>query len=502
MNTLGCACGATLQIDCAHDSGKLVAEWGQEGVRPTACLRSVAASETSPAAAVVDAGHTADTSASLAGMLDQVRAFVQRFVVLTDDQTVAVSLWVFHTHAFDAAETTPYLSITSAEKRSGKTRLLEVLELLVRGPLPTVNISDAAMFRAIEQLNTPTLMFDEIDAIFGAKARDREDLRGMLNAGYRRGAESHRMGGAKMTELQAFPVFCPKVFAGIGELPDTIRDRTIRVRLERRTRDEPIERFRRRDVAQNAGPIRESLAAYVTLHADRLMDARPALPEELDDRAQDVWEPLLAIADLAAGDWPNRARRAAIALSTGVEREDESLGVSLLLDIRNIFTANEAKHYKTADLIDELAKVEESPWGDYGYGKTISAQGIGKLLKPYRIKTMSVWIDGDKHRGYKREQFEDAWLRVLGGRDGRDGRDGSSIEATPTAPTTPTPLNTKAVDPLAVTAGHRLPNGDVRTLLHVHRPDLLNRDDITTTAERREIANLLALRLHTHSPAA
>src|SRR5439155_12653817 len=111
---------------------------------------------------------------------------------------------------------------------------------------PTANISDAALFRAIAKLS-PTLLLDEVDAIFGPKARDREELRGMLNAGYRRGAVTHRMGGNKMTTLEAFPVFCAKVFALIGDLPDTIADRAVRIRLERRTRDEPIERFHRRD---------------------------------------------------------------------------------------------------------------------------------------------------------------------------------------------------------------------------------------------------------------
>jgi hypothetical protein len=273
-----------------------------------------------------------------------------------------------------------------------------VLELLVRAALPTANISDAALFRAIEQLR-PCLLFDEVDAIFGPKARDREDLRGMLNAGYRRGAVARRMGGQNMRTHEAFTVFCPKVFAGIGELPDTIRDRAIRIRLERRTREEPIDRFRRRDVAADAEPIRQSIESLAVHHADRLTYARPELPDELDDRAQDVWEPLLAIADLAGGAWPGRARTAAISLSTGESREDESLGARLLEDIRAVFDSNGTHRYKTADLIAELALVEESPWGD-SYGKVISPQGLGKLLKPYRIKTMPVWVDGATHRGY------------------------------------------------------------------------------------------------------
>ena len=150
-------------------------------------------------------------------------------MVTSDAQADATTLWVAHTHAVDAAESTPYRAVTSAEKRSGKTRLREVLELLIHSALPAANISDAALFRAVEKLS-PTLLLDEADAIF--RAREREDLHGMLNAGYRRGAVAYRMGGANNTTLEAFPVFCAKAFFGIGDfLPDTLADRAIPVRL-------------------------------------------------------------------------------------------------------------------------------------------------------------------------------------------------------------------------------------------------------------------------------
>jgi hypothetical protein len=378
-------------------------------------------------------------------LLKDVVTFVRRYVVLTDAQADAIALWVAHTYAFAAADTTPYVAVTSAEKRSGKTRLLEVLELLVREPLPTANISDAALFRAIAKL-TPTLLLDEVDAIFGPKARDREDLRGMLNAGYRRGAVALRMGGAKMTELQDFTVFCAKAFALIGDLPDTIADRAIRIRLERRTRDEPIERFRRRDVAPGAESLRDRLERWCEPRLDELRSIRPLLPDELDDRAQDCWEPLLALAHLAGGDWSERAHSAALTLSGPEARQDEdaSLSVRMLADIHQVFSANGTMRYRTADLIAELCKIEESPWGDW-FGKTITPQTLSKFLHPFRIKTMPVWIEGEKARGYKLEQFADAFLRHLGGRDGRDGRDGTQSQNDGTKPTALPPSPNQAV---------------------------------------------------------
>jgi Protein of unknown function (DUF3631) len=367
-------------------------------------------------------------------LLEDVARFIRRFVVLTEIQADALALWTAHTHAIKAADTTPYLAITSAEKRSGKTRLLEVLELVVHAGLPTANTSDAALFRTISELE-PTLLLDEVDAIF--KAREREDLRGLLNAGYRRGAVVRRMGGAKMTQLEKFEVFCPKAFAGIGNcLPDTILDRSITIGLQRKTREEEVERFRRRDVVPEGELLRDRLADWLEPQVDELHRARPALPDDLDDRAQDMWEALLAIAELAGGNWPRRAWQAALELSGSTGREDESLTALLLKDIHAVFSNGAGDHLKTADLIAHLAEIEESPWGDW-YGKPISPQGVSKLLKPHRIKTMPVWIDGKTARGYKAEQFADAFHRVLGVRSVRDVRSEAASDAAPNTPNAP-----------------------------------------------------------------
>jgi hypothetical protein len=315
--------------------------------------------------------------------------------------------------------------VTSPEKRSGKTRLLEALELVVREPMATANISDAALFRAIGEL-APTLLFDEIDAVFGPKARDREDLRGMINAGHRRGAVVRRMGGAKMTTLEAFPVYSCKAFAGIGDcLPDTVRDRSIVVRLQRRTRSEPVERFRRRDVEAEANELRERFTAWAEAAIPELRQARPALPEQLDDRAQDAWEPLLAIADMAGGSWPERARHAAIVLSGGEQRDDDSLGVRLLHDLQRIYHPAPTREddpppeplekLATATLLAALNADEEAPWASYGRGdKPLTATQLAGLLRPFDIRSSTHRFEGDERaKGYLREQFVKAWERYV-----------------------------------------------------------------------------------------
>jgi Protein of unknown function (DUF3631) len=344
-------------------------------------------------------------------LLDEIAKFLERFVVMSRAQADTMALFVAHTHAADAAEATPYLCVTSAEKRSGKSRLREALELVVHQPLPASNISDAALFRAVATLG-PTLLLDEADAIF--KSREREDLRGMLNAGYRRGALAYRMGGANKTTLENFPVFCPKAFFGIGDfLPDTLADRAITIRLQRRTRTETVERFRLHEVKPEGEMLRDRVADWLEPQVDHLRTLKPELPDELDDRAQDSWECLFAIADLAGEKWPMRARAAALEVSTGDSRLDDSLTARLLADLHGIFATTERRRFQTAELIDELVKIEESPWGDW-HGRPITPQALSKLLRPYRIQTMSVKVDGVTVRGYKAEQFAEAFDRTLG----------------------------------------------------------------------------------------
>jgi hypothetical protein len=377
----------------------------------------------------------------LARTLDDVASFLRRYVVLTPEQAAAVTLWSFHTHALDAADVSPYLHVTSPEKRSGKTRLLEVLALLVRSPLPSANISDAALFRSIEE-RSPTLLFDEIDSIFGPKARDREDLRGLLNAGYRRGTPALRMGGAKMTELQEFATFCPKTLAGIGKLPDTITDRSITIGLKRRTRSEHVERFYQREAGEEAEPLRVSLESLADYHAPALREARPHREDALSDRAQESWEPLLAIAELAGAEWAYRARTAAVVLSGGEDVVDDTIGVRLLADLRTAFAAN-GDRLPTAELLGALKADDEAPWADW-HGSGLSAKRLADLLRQYGVRSRTIRLeDGTTPKGYLLEQFSDAFTRYLAPVDAPFSRHNATtsmdagVEANSETPQTP-----------------------------------------------------------------
>ena len=240
-------------------------------------------------------------------LLDQVTAFASRFSVFPDEHCApTLALWYAHTHAAAHFYTTPRLILDSAEPGSGKTRVLEVAQYLVRKPEMTISITTAAIFRMLTE-GPVTLLFDEIDTIFSAKAGgNNEDLRGLLNSGYKRSATVSRcVGDASRMKVERFPVFAPVALAGIaGAMPATITTRAITIHMRRRAPHERAEPFRERKVEKEAEPLREQLAEWLDrVGADELAGAEPVMPDGVTDRAAEVWEPLIAIADVAGGPW-------------------------------------------------------------------------------------------------------------------------------------------------------------------------------------------------------
>jgi hypothetical protein len=350
-------------------------------------------------------------------LLDDVAAFIRRFVVMTDAQETVCSIWTLHTHAADAADYTPYLWVHSAEKQSGKTRLFEVLNLLVSNPERSDNISVAAFVHKIDRL-APTLLLDELDATFRGDKERAEILRGVLNSGFSRAGKYTRMVGDGVSmEPRDFSTFCPKALAGIGKLPDTIIDRSVPIRLIRRRKEETVERFRERRVSVEATPLSERLAGWASAHLDELRRTEPVLPEVLSDRQQDVIEPLLALATAAGGKWPERLRRAVVEIFGSREAEDQSLGVQLLADIRSVFEDKGVARISSADLTEALVKLEGRPWAEFGVGnysgKPITPNRLARLLGRYEIGPANVRDGAVQYKGYQFEWFHDAIARYL-----------------------------------------------------------------------------------------
>jgi len=348
-----------------------------------------------------------------AALLDAVADAIRSYVVLSNAQRDALALWGAHCHAFEAAEATPYQHVTSAERESGKTRLLEVLALLTPRALHLSNTTTAALARSVSQEPPPTLLLDESDNTLKREREYVAALLSILNDGYRRGGQTLLCLPPKW-EPSLLPVFSPKAIAGLGTLPDTVASRSIHIELKRKTKAEHVERFRRREAVAVLAPLRDALEAWAVEHIDTLAAARPELPDELGDRAQDVWEPLLAIADLAGDNWPQRARAAALELSAGQNIDEESSRVRLLFDIRTVFDARDADRLSTAALVEELCGNDEAPWGDFGRPpKPLNGRTLAKMLRPFDIRPRVIRLASETARGYAREQFDDAFERYL-----------------------------------------------------------------------------------------
>jgi hypothetical protein len=343
--------------------------------------------------------------------LNAIEQFLRRFVVLARPEAfVAVVLWIAHTYAMEFADATPYLGISSPEKGSGKTRLLECLTILAHGCNGIVITPTAAtIYRTLEAAPGGAALLDELDAVFRDRSDKYEEVRAVINAGHRRGATVPRsVPGPKNTwVVKQFPVFGPKALAGIGKLPDTVADRSIPILMLKRKRTEPVEKFRQRTAREEASPLAADLSSALAAQPPALV---ADIPAELPDRAGDAWEPLLAIADAAGGAWPSRARRSAIVLHASRD-QDDSLGLRLLADARLVFDARLVDRISTADLISALQADEEAPWSSER--SPLTPHRLARLLHPFGIESKQLRIGPTSLKGYEREAFVDSWERYM-----------------------------------------------------------------------------------------
>ena len=342
-------------------------------------------------------------------LLNTSEAFFRKYTIQpTSHVYVALAVYVAYTHAADVFDFAPRLVLTSAEKRSGKTRTMEIVRALSHRPLTAANATPAAIFRSLGGDDPVTLCSDEADTIFGTrvKAEQNEDLRGLLNAGFQKGTPVLRTVGPQH-EVTAFETFAPAVLAAIGQLPDTITDRGVNIRLRRRKHTEQVNQFRLRRDLPPLIEHKEKLSDWVRGNLDVLSEAEPDTP--LEDRAADVWEPLLAIADLAGGDWPERARLAAVALTRDAAENDseQSEGMELLADIRDVTSFRKTDFIQSTDLVNLLLGKEESRWRENG----LSARRLSDLLKPYQVRPGRA--PSGNGRGYRTAMFEDVFDRYL-----------------------------------------------------------------------------------------
>jgi len=385
-------------------------------------------------------GEPAGDPADVSCPLDDVHAFLGRFVAHPSEHAhVAHTLWVAHTHLMDAWESTPRIAFLSPEPASGKTRALEASELLVPRPVEAVNVTAAYLFRKVGgEDGPPTVLFDEVDTIFGPKAGDHEEIRGLLNAGHRRGAVAGRcVVRGKIIETEEIPAYCAVALAGLGDLPDTILSRCVVIRMRRRGPGERVEAYRRRIVKDEGHALAQRLAAWSRTIVASVTAAWPTMPAGIEDRDSDIWEPLLAVADAAGGTWPERARVSAVTHVTDSKAGTPSLGIRLLADLKDVFSLREVM--SSEEVLSTLHDIDEAPWNEIARGKPLNARGLAQRLKQYGVSSRTVRIGATTAKGYRREDLHDAWTRYLPTPAREDVTSVTSDTSAPPSPDAPTP---------------------------------------------------------------
>jgi hypothetical protein len=349
-----------------------------------------------------------------AALLEDVRKFLSRFIVYPSEHAqIAHVLWIAHAHLMPAWESTPRLAFLSPEPASGKTRSMEATELLVPNAVAAVNVTPAYLFRKVGgEDGPPTILFDEIDTVFGPKAKEHEEIRALLNSGHRRGAVAGRcLVRGKIVETEEISSYAAVALAGLGWLPDTILSRSVIIRMRRRAPDETIEAFRRRVHAPQGEALCRRLAGWAATILDAATEARPDMPAGVEDRNADMWEPLLAVADIAGGSWPGRARAAAVALVAVGHEVEPSLNIRLLADVRTVF--GDEEQLPTKKILAELCLIEDAPWNDLK-GKPITNNQLARRLGQYGVKPKTLRLAHDHFaKGYARADLHDVWRCYL-----------------------------------------------------------------------------------------
>jgi hypothetical protein len=342
-----------------------------------------------------------------ANLLNEVAARLGRYVVLPPGAADTIALYIAHAHAFDAFDHTPRLNVCSPDKQCGKTTALDVVATLVPRPLRAENMTAAVLFRMVES-HRPTLLLDEVDSYLN----DSEELRGLLNAGHRRGAKVYRCEGDNNT-VRSFSAFAPVALAGIGALPGTLHDRSIVVRLARARPREVGARFDSRRVEYET-ELRQKLARWTYDNFDKLQGCDPQLPETAFNRLADNWRPLFAIAEAAGGDWPQRVHAAFIALTASPDLDAQGVGTLLLSDIADLFAAENTDRLPSSKLAEALGAIEGRPWAEWGkHRRPISPNQLANQLRRFGVSSRVIRVGDETPRGYLLADFSEAFERYL-----------------------------------------------------------------------------------------
>lgn len=326
----------------------------------------------------------------------------ERFSVLPSGSSLALSLWAILTYCYDQFRVLPLILITAPEKRCGKSMTLTTLSELCYRSMTASNISPAAMYRTIEKYH-PTLLVDEADTFL----KGNDDLRSILNSGHTKTSAYVVRCDGEDHDPKPFSTWSPKALAMIGLPPDTVLDRSIVVPLRRKLQGEEVASDDDRDKILSQ-ILRRKIAAFVEDNLGQIKIIRPERLVTNNDRLADNWKPLLSIAGAISDQCLELARAAATELVD--DKADENISVQLLADIKEVFQAD---RISSKALVYLLVSLEERPWWEWKKGRPMTTNTLGKMLKPFEIRSSTIRDGDDVYRGYKREDFKDVFKRYL-----------------------------------------------------------------------------------------
>lgn len=342
-----------------------------------------------------------------AELLEELVGLLKRYMVLPLYAAEMLALWILHVHALVAWWVSPILVILSPTKRCGKSTLLIILGKVIPRALPTSNITPAALFRSVDR-DEATLLIDEADSFLARS----EELRGVVNSGHCRETAFVLRCVGDEHEPRRFRTWGGKAIAAIGRIPSTLEDRGIVLHLRRKAPGEKVTRLRLDRLAHLETPRRKAMR-WVEDHLGELQDADPELPEQLHDRAQDNWRPLVAIADSVGGRWPELARQAAVTFSTGSDEAETTPAILLLSDLRDLFQSSVDEQVSTETILQHLHDRDDRPWREWKKGKPISAVQLARLLRPFGVRPRSIRVGPATPKGYVVSDFDNTFASYL-----------------------------------------------------------------------------------------
>ena len=369
-----------------------------------------------------------------AELLTELSGAIGTYVIMDAHQRDATALWTMFAHAHDFRDFAPLLIAKSAVKRSGKSRLAEIMERLTPRPLYIAGLTVTFIERAIDD-HRPTLIIDEADRIRKGDQALAQRVDAQFNRSFRRsaahvGKNVPLPGGGYAPRL--FSTWAPTFIAGIGKQADTAEDRAVIITLKRKLSTEKVKQLRAKD-GKDLVVLARKIARFVADNEIRLRTYVPAELEIDNDRAKDVWEPLLVIAETAGGEWPDRARRAVgELLGEAVEEEDE-FKIRLLGDIRGLFLdafpaghatskagvggrPSDGPRLSSAEIVRKLLAIEDRPYGSLGKAqRPFTPHELGRALREFKIRpgTVRPFKSTATAMGYYLHQFEDAFAHYL-----------------------------------------------------------------------------------------